>query len=574
MIGASLYIIGCSARNRAARRLRRLREPRYLIGALAGVVYLTFTLIIRQRAYRDDRPSRARPLGAGAATLFGVPGPVVGGVLLACASLASWMLPFNSGLLEFSRAETALLFPAPLTRRQLVAHRLLRSQAAVLTGALIIALAYPTGSAAARLRGLISMWLLLMTSHVFFTGITLARAGLRRGIRAVPFVWPAAALSLGAVGGVAGALLGASRRGVPLDSPGEVLDLVSAAAMHGPTRWFLAPFAALVHPLFASTTGEFLQALAGGLAVYALCVVWLFWADAKSSEAAADAMERQIARPARRGPTYVARPVGWRLSPTGRVETTFVWKAILQMLRTVDRRVFVRSSTILAWMIVVSLLMTRARGLTTIIGVFALWGALFSVFMGPQIIRMDLRDELAHLEWIKTWPVRGAAVIRGEIVWPTVVITLATWAFVLTALVMGAPFSRRVPELYRAAVWLSAIVLVPGVVLAQYTMHNAVALLFPGWVPIGSSRARGVDAVGQRLIVLLGNWLGLIIALAPGILVTIVLSWWLRSVAGPFVLPIGALVTTLTVVAETWVVSRWLEPVFDRLDITSVERGD
>ena len=36
MIGASLYIIGCSAKNRVRMRLRRLREPRYLIGAIVG----------------------------------------------------------------------------------------------------------------------------------------------------------------------------------------------------------------------------------------------------------------------------------------------------------------------------------------------------------------------------------------------------------------------------------------------------------------------------------------------------------------------------------------------------------
>jgi len=38
MLFASLYIIVCSARNRLRVRLRRLREPRYLFGAIAGSV--------------------------------------------------------------------------------------------------------------------------------------------------------------------------------------------------------------------------------------------------------------------------------------------------------------------------------------------------------------------------------------------------------------------------------------------------------------------------------------------------------------------------------------------------------
>ena len=72
-------------------------------------------------------------------------GPALGGVLLACCRRGGWVMPFSSSLLEFTRAETAFLFPAPLTRRQLVVYRLMRSQWAVLLGALIMALAYPTG---------------------------------------------------------------------------------------------------------------------------------------------------------------------------------------------------------------------------------------------------------------------------------------------------------------------------------------------------------------------------------------------------------------------------------------------
>ena len=42
MVLATLYIMWCSAKNRFHRRLRRLREPRYLIGALVGGAYLFF----------------------------------------------------------------------------------------------------------------------------------------------------------------------------------------------------------------------------------------------------------------------------------------------------------------------------------------------------------------------------------------------------------------------------------------------------------------------------------------------------------------------------------------------------
>mgnify|MGYP003575879698 FL=1 len=42
MLMATLYIMWCSGKNRMRRRVRRLREPRYLIGALVGAAYLFF----------------------------------------------------------------------------------------------------------------------------------------------------------------------------------------------------------------------------------------------------------------------------------------------------------------------------------------------------------------------------------------------------------------------------------------------------------------------------------------------------------------------------------------------------
>ena len=67
MIAASFYIIVCGARNRLRVRLRRLREPRYLIGAIVGVAYIYFSFFARLRtsragaARRASRPDRIPP---------------------------------------------------------------------------------------------------------------------------------------------------------------------------------------------------------------------------------------------------------------------------------------------------------------------------------------------------------------------------------------------------------------------------------------------------------------------------------------------------------------------------------
>ncbi len=40
MIGAFLYLTGQSWKNRTLMRLRRMKQPKYLVGGIAGVVYL------------------------------------------------------------------------------------------------------------------------------------------------------------------------------------------------------------------------------------------------------------------------------------------------------------------------------------------------------------------------------------------------------------------------------------------------------------------------------------------------------------------------------------------------------
>jgi len=574
MSAATLYIVLCSARNRIGRRLARLLEPRYLVGAVAGVSYLVFILFIRQRAY-GTRTVVVRDAGAAAASAgaFGLVGVAGGSVLLAFAAFACWVMPFTSGLLEFSRAETAFLFPSPLTRRQLLVYRLMRSQFAVFTGALIMALAYPTGTVVARLQSLLAIWVVLMTSHVFFTGVTLARDRLRRRGRAPSFMWPGLVLPGATVVAVLASIFRGSG-GLPLDTASEAADAVVAVAEHGVTSLLLFPFATLVRPLFASGLPEFIEALAKALGIYAVALAWLFWADSESSDSADASAERQVNQPERKARAYRAKPIAWTPASGSFPEAFFLWKGALQTFRTVDRRVFLRAFLIVGWMIAASFFVTRARGLVALVGVFSTWGALFTIFMAPQIVRMDLRQDLAHLELLKAWPVRGAAVIRGEIAWSATVVTTAAWMFGLTAMVLSMVSASRIPSANRLAVWTAFLLVTPALVLAQYTMHNAVAVVFPGWVPLGASRPRGVDAVGQRLILLIANWLGLVLALLPGILITSALSRLLRPLIGPWIIPIGALLTTAIVVAEAVLLTEALGPVFERMDVTSVERAE
>src|SRR5829696_8924188 len=193
MLRASLYIIVCSAKNRARLRLRRLREPRYLAGAIAGGAYMYFSIFGRFRGRRAATARRRRSGGS----LSELPwlGPVlppISGMALMAFAAVSWAAPLESGLLEFSDAEMQFLFPAPISRRELLIHRMLRSQIGLLFGALIVGVAVPSASGSNRLMIGAATWFLMATAKVYFTGVSLTRARIRAApSRAAGWVVPA-----------------------------------------------------------------------------------------------------------------------------------------------------------------------------------------------------------------------------------------------------------------------------------------------------------------------------------------------------------------------------------------------
>lgn len=571
MIGAILYVIGCSARNRALRRLARLREPRYMIGAAAGLAYAAFTLYMRQQAFSDQPAAEAAratllPLGTAARE--------IGSLLLAAAAAVSWFMPFESGLLRYSAAETALLLPAPITRRQLLVYRLLRSQLAVLAGALIFALAYPTGGLGARTRGLAGAWILLMITHVFFTGVTLGRAGLRERSKGVRYLlaWPGLVVSFAPVLAVLIALAGELTHG-PIGTASHAFGVLRGVSAAGLPYVLLSPFRMTIAPLFAASSGEFARAMSGASLMYATAIAWVMWGYESADLVQGSSLER-AAGAAKPRSSYTVRQADFPLDPKGRAEAVFVWKGALQTFRVVDRRVIIRLVLLVLWASLAAAVVSRTRGLAQLLGMFAAWATAFSVLMAPHVLRLDLRQDLEYLDLLKTWPLPGRVVVRGEILWPTIVVSALAWMFGGIAwLLAEAAFGFEQRQLVHA---LSAavMILIPAVIAVQYTVHNGIAILFPAWVPIGPMRPRGVDAMGQRLILLGATWVLLAVALLPTALTALVLWRLFDGWLGAWVLPPAAVVGGTIVWLEVMGATRVLGRAFDQLDVTSTERAE
>src|SRR4051794_18910141 len=99
------------------------------------------------------------------------------GVLMFIAAVA-WLWPANQAALTFSRSEVQFLFPAPLTRRQLINYRLMRTQLGSLFGSVFITLFIRPGSLAVNGFFLVGVWLVMATMSLHIIGVSLTRASL------------------------------------------------------------------------------------------------------------------------------------------------------------------------------------------------------------------------------------------------------------------------------------------------------------------------------------------------------------------------------------------------------------
>src|SRR6185295_5114532 len=173
---------------------------RYLVGSIFGIAYITYFAILRNPGF-----SRGRGAAAATANFARVAGPLEIGAALVLLLLAAlvWVLPAAESPVRFSSSEIQFLFPAPITRRQLLQYRLLRAQLGLLFGSIMATVFMRPTSFSNSWKFLTGLWLILMTCRIYFTGVSLYRQGLRqRGIDGIP-KWAPVALVCAAVATVA-----------------------------------------------------------------------------------------------------------------------------------------------------------------------------------------------------------------------------------------------------------------------------------------------------------------------------------------------------------------------------------
>ena len=109
-----------------------------------------------------------------------------------------------------------------------------------------------------------------------------------------------------------------------------------------------------------------------------------------------------------------------------------------------------------------------SRGASASLGVFAMIAApAMSTLLGPLILRIDLRQDLQHLEVLKTWPVRAAALVRARCSGRRPLLSAIVWVLTVMALYLSAAVFSLASLVLRASVAAAVCLVAPALIAAQ-----------------------------------------------------------------------------------------------------------
>ena len=600
MLRALLYLRLTSLKNQIISRAKRLRQLKYLLGALVGGAYVYFLFFLN---FGGASGSRGAARTAATQALAALPSPealtqtlpliaAVSAVLLLGIVILAWVIPSNSRGLRFTEAETAFLFPAPISRRTLIHCKLLSSQFSILFTSLFFTLisnrwTFLGGNA---LTHAVGWWFVLSTLNLHFTGaaLTLSRlveggvSPLRRRLTV-----------LGGLAVVVGLTVAWVWRDLRAPDAEDFAGVAPFTAYllglldHGVLGTLLVPFKFVVGPFLAPDARTFLFALAPALLVMLAHYSWVLRMETSFEEASLAAAEKRSATLAsvREGKRVFAsthththaRPGPFYLGSSGRPELAFLWKNLLSTATYFNLRVLATAAAIILvgskWFL--SGTTPDIRAARVVVGMISLTAGAYVLLLGPHLARQDLRGDMPHADILKTYPLRGWELLLGQILTPVAILTGLTWLCLLAAALTLQPTGRMAltftpPVLWAIALGIAAVT--PFVGALQLLILNGATIIFPAW--FHSLRAvgpgGGIELMGQRLIFVFGQFIVILTALLPASLTAFALIFatqWL--IGAPAAIALATLVVLVVLAGEVWCALWWLGERFERLDVSS-----
>ena len=557
MIGAFLFAVSRMSYNRVASRLRHLRQPRYILSALAAGAYFWF-VFFRRRTSGHIRVMPAS-LSHDVVTLLAL--------VLLSVFIAAWGVPQQSGGLEFSESEIHFLFTAPVSRAQLLLYKFMRSQWRVLFGVLM---AWVFG--ARRNGNVLGMYCAFAAMSMYFTMTSLGRARLKLArIGAIPRMIVAGVL-------LAGLSVLVTRSVGSLATPHSTGELAAIRTLERGldtpvirTLLFVPGFFA--HAILPANTADLAKSILALALLAALFFLAAVRLNVSFEEASIEVSKQRTAARSRMvegrlGTRVTLRSrVPFHLAPGGRPELALVWKNLIATIRVslLQVTIFILPMLTIALMLVIG-------GRESVEGsaMITCGMAIFFALLGPIIVRTDLRIDMSRLDMLKSYPIPGDQLVAAEMAAPLVLISLAEIVFITTAWVLCS-IAGRYAAYARPEYAVVAFILIVPLIAIELLIQNAIVILLPAWTAAPSrENVRGFLAMGQRLLLLAGQLIALAIAVIPAAIVGIPSFLFAqRLFPASVALAISALLPAAVLVIEIWLAVRLLGTQFDAIDPTS-----
>jgi ABC-2 type transport system permease protein len=593
MVRALLYLRLTSLKNSLLSRLRRLRQPKYLFGAIAGGAYFWFFFFRHLGGPVHRAPPNPALAGMpdGFSLSLGETSPLVtalGSLALFALVAITWIIPSQKPGLGFTEAETAFLFPAPVSRRMLINFKLLSSQFTIFFTSFFFTLVSNRWSfmGGNGLTHAVGWWVILSTLNLHFTGAALVLTRLFE--RGDSTLRRRLTLSGGIVLVVAGTLAW-MWRDLQAPAPGDVAEVgafthyVLTVLTGGALGWVLWPFRIVLGPFAAGDLPAFFLALGPALLLLGAHYFWVMRMQEVSFEEAsiAGAQKRTAVIAQARAGQYrfgaekpKARRSPFLLRDTGRPEIAFLWKNLLSTRSYFNLRNFAVSAAIL---VVGSRWIPQGTEASTAIKTVAIGLSLFTgvylLLLGPHLARQDLRSDLANADVLKTYPLPGWQVVLGELLTPVAILTGMTWLALLAANLLFTPtgnMARSFTPVLQTTCALGVAAITPPLLALQLLVLNGATLIFPGWFQTARGQGGGIEVMGQRLIFVFGNLVVVLTALLPAAFAAGLLIFstqWL--IGGPAAVILATVVVLAVLVAEVWCGIWWLGQRFEKFDLSA-----
>jgi hypothetical protein len=228
----------------------------------------------------------------------------------------------------------------------------------------------------------------------------------------------------------------------------------------------------------------------------------------------------------------------------------------------------------MGWLVMVALIAVTGGGHHStgqnVFGLLCLVLIILSLFAGPMLLRADFRSDLPNAELLMLYPLPGWQIVLGEILAPIAILSAAQWILIALAAIFISP-EVGTPSLllHKAGIALAVGVVVPAINLVMLLIPNSVAVVLPSWVRFDKNAPRGIENLGQNIIVAIGTLIVMGGVMVPAGLIFAgvwVLGGWLL---GPMAaLLLAAVAGAAVIIGEASVAIYFLGKAFERFDVS------